>query len=299
MARYESPLYAPSTIHSQQGNRANIRSKHSLPSSTTSLANQPTSPSPFLRLPTEIRLQIYEWALSVPNDYMDRPMIVVNDRGDTFTQSRYHNTSMCPSWIGKDGTARKLLAVNHQIHDEAEDFLYSQNTIFFRNSFSLDRLDKFLDTLSSSARSHIRSVGFELFFFVHAESGVSKRTFREYEKAGTSLRSRLPQWNSVLFYIDPYFYYPPNSVSGQDSAARGVVDLARRFRALCKQVVFYPLPDSDRQLIEEAQQLLARSSSPGRCTPRGHDSSWAHSPGHCLQKSAVISMKGPMASLVS
>ncbi|KAJ5134113.1 hypothetical protein N7448_000866 [Penicillium atrosanguineum] len=240
MARCESQFYTISPSRFRHGQRTDIESKrtYSLASSTTSLSSQPTKLSPFLRLPTEVRLEIYKWALSVLHDEMGRPLIVVGDSSNSSTRPRFHSMSICSSWTGEDGTARKLLAVNHQIHDEAEDFLYSQNTLFFRNSFNLDRLGEFLDTLSNSARSHIRSVGFEVFIFVHAESGVPKRTFKQYEKAGILLRARLPQWEKVLFDIDPYFYYPPNSVGGRDSATRGVVDLAARFRALCKEVVF-------------------------------------------------------------
>lgn len=75
--------------------------------------------SHLLRLPTELRLRIYEYALSVPNEYnIDQPMIVVNDRGNAFTsRGRYRALQMCPSWVGEDGTTRKLLRVNRLIHD--------------------------------------------------------------------------------------------------------------------------------------------------------------------------------------
>ncbi|KAJ5397665.1 hypothetical protein N7509_005778 [Penicillium cosmopolitanum] len=163
----------------------------------------------FLHLPPELRLKIYEEALVSPNDYTDIPMIVVQNRGNVFTtRGRYRAMSICPSWEGNDGTARKLLGLNHQIHDEAEDFLYSKHTLFFRNSFDLDRIGQFLDTLSSTARDQVRSVGFEVFFFVHAEADVPKRTMKEYEHAGKLLAEKLPRWESVLFYLDPRFYYP-------------------------------------------------------------------------------------------
>jgi hypothetical protein len=192
----------------------------------------------------------------MPIDHVDGSLTVINDRGNVSTRTRYQNISICPGWTGDNGTARTLLVVNHQIHDEAEDFLYSQNTLFFRHDFDLDRLGEFLNTLSRTARNRIRSVGFEVFFFVHAEPGVPKRTFEQYERAGTMLRARFPQLNSVLFYLDPSFYYPPNSVGGQDSAARGVMDLAARFGTMCKEILFYPLPDKDRRFIENARNLL-------------------------------------------
>lgn len=219
----------------------------------------------FLHLPPELRLKIYEEALISPNEYTDKPMIVIQDRGNVFTtRGRYRAMSMCPSWEGNDGTAHKLLALNHQIHDEAEDLLYSQHTIFFRHSFDLNRIGAFLDTLSSTARHQIRSVGFEVFFFVHAEANVPKRTMKEYERAGRLLAEKLPRWKSVLFYLDPRFYYPSTLVGGRKAATRGVLDLATRFGALCKDVTFSPLPDGDHRLLEEAQQLVWRSSSPER-----------------------------------
>ncbi|KAJ5104870.1 hypothetical protein NUU61_002217 [Penicillium alfredii] len=230
--------------------------------------------SHLLRLPTELRLKIYGYALAVPNDYLNKPLIVVHDRGNVFTaRGRYRALSMCPSWEGEDGTARRLLAVNQQIHAEAEDYLYSQHTLFFRNSFDLDRLGDFLDTLSATARRRIRSVGFEVFFFVHTQIGVPKRTLKQYERAGRLLAEKLPQWSSVLFYLDPRFYYPSASCGGRELAARGVLDLATRFGPLCPEVDFFPLPNSHQHLLEEAQQLLWRSSSPDRQLVERHRAS--------------------------
>jgi hypothetical protein len=228
-----------------------------------------TITSPLLQLPAELRLKIYEYALSVPNEYLDKPMIVVDDRGKTFTsRGQYRALKMNPHWEGEDGTARKLLAVNRQIHNEAEDYLYSTHTIFFRNSFNLDRLDEFLDTLSGTARARIRSVGFEVFFFVHTQNGVPKRTLREYEHASRTLKRKLKAWHSALLYLDPRFYYPSANVGGRNLTARGVFDLATRFGALCGDVSFIPLPNGDQHLLEEAQQFVWRSRSPPRSDNR-------------------------------
>ncbi|CAG7964008.1 unnamed protein product [Penicillium nalgiovense] len=226
----------------------------------------PSIPSRLLQLPAELRLKIYEYALDVPNEYLvSKPMIVLGDHGNTFTsRGQYRALSMSPHWVGEDGTARKLLAVNRQLHDEAEDFLYSTHTLFLRNSFNLDRLGDFLDTLSATARARIRSVGFEVFFFVHTQTGVPKRTLKQYETAARLLSEKLPRWNSVLLYLDPRYYYPSANVGGRDLTARGVFDLATRFGALCKDVSFYPLPNGDQHLIDEAQQFVWRSRSPLR-----------------------------------
>ncbi|KAF3395898.1 Uncharacterized protein F1880_006879 [Penicillium rolfsii] len=208
----------------------------------------------FLNLPAELRLKIYEYALTVPNDYINKPLIVVSDRGNVFTvRSRFKALSMCPSWVGEDGTARKLLALNHQIHDEAEDYLYSHYTLFFRNSFDLDRLGDFLDTLSPTARGRIRSVGFEVYFFVHAQMGVPKRTLKQYERAARLLSVKLPAWKNVLFYLDPHFYYPTAEVGGPERAARGVLDLAAKFRPWCGEICFYSLPAREHRLLWEVQ----------------------------------------------
>lgn len=226
-----------------------------------------TKPSGFLRLPPELRLKIYEYALAVPNEYTDRPLIVVNDRGNTFTsRGQYRALSMCPSWVGQDGTARSLLSVNRQIHDEAEDFLYSRNTLFFLNSFNLDRLGAFLDTLSATARSRIRTVGFEICFFVHSQTGVPKRTLKEYERAARLLDEKLPRWSGVFFYLDPRFYYPSACVGGRELSARGVLYLATVFGTLRKDMHFFPLPSIHRHVMDEVQGLLRRTgrSSQGR-----------------------------------
>ncbi|GLI74869.1 hypothetical protein PoHVEF18_003118 [Penicillium ochrochloron] len=216
--------------------------------------NHDLNTNSFLNLPAELRLKIYEYALTVPNNYINKPLIVISDRGNVFTaRSRYKALSMCPSWVGEDGTARKLLAVNHQIHDEAEDYLYSHHTLFFCNSFDLDRLGDFLDTLSPTARGCIRSVGFEVYFFVHTQTGVPKRTLKQYEYAARLLSAKLPGWRNVLFYLDPRFYYPAAAVGGRERAARGVLDLAAKFGPLCRELTFYPLPASDRRLLWEAK----------------------------------------------
>ncbi|CAG7926777.1 unnamed protein product [Penicillium olsonii] len=221
--------------------------------------------SSLLRLPAELRLKIYEYALTVPNEYLDKPMIVIDDRGKSFTaRGQYRALSMNPHWEGEDGTARRLLAVNRQIHDEAEDYLYSTHTLFFRNSFNLDRLAAFLGTLSATARRRIRSIGFEIFFFVHTQNGVPKRSLREYEQAGRTLAQQLPCWHGTVLYLDPRFYYPSANVGGRDLTARGVFDLATRFGALCKDVSFIPLPRGEQHLLEEAQQFVWRSRSPPR-----------------------------------
>ncbi|KAJ5689428.1 hypothetical protein N7462_003820 [Penicillium macrosclerotiorum] len=231
----------------------------------TYMPNKPTETPYFLKLPAELRLKIYGYALTVPNDYVNKPLIVVNDRGNVFTvRGRYRALSMCPSWVGEDGTTRKLLAVNRQIHDEAEVYLYSQHTLFFRNSFNLDRLGDFLDTLSITARHCICSVGFEVFFFVHAQNGVPKRSLKQYARASTLLAQKLPHWRSTLFYLDPRFYYPTTAVGGRERAAYGVAELATHYGALCKELTFYPLPASDYHLLDQARQTVWRSSSPGR-----------------------------------
>ncbi|KAJ5723778.1 hypothetical protein N7488_001813 [Penicillium malachiteum] len=223
--------------------------------------------SQFMRLPSELRLKIYQYALTVPNDYIDKPLIVVHDRGNVFTaRGRYRALSMCPSWESEDGTARNLLSVSRQIHDEAEDYLYSHHTLFFRNSFNLDRLGDFLDTLSPTARLRIRSIGFEVYLFVHTQPGIPKRTLKQYERARELLMQKLPCWKNLLFYFDPRFYYPPTEVGGRELAARGVLHLARKFAGLV-HVTFYPLLDGKHRLVEEAKQLIWRSSSPERRAP--------------------------------
>jgi hypothetical protein len=217
-------------------------------------SNHDLNTTSFLNLPPELRLKIYEHALTVPNDYIDKPLIVINDRGNVFTvRNRYKALSMCPSWVGEDGTARNILAVNHQIHDEAENYLYSHHTLFFRNSFDLVRLGDFLDTLSPTARGCIRSVGFEVYLFVHTQMGVPKRTLKQYERAARLLSVKLPEWNNVLFYLDPRFYYPAAAAGCREPAARGVLDLAAKFGPLCRDITFYPLSTSDYRLLWEAQ----------------------------------------------
>ncbi|PIG87766.1 hypothetical protein AARAC_000784 [Aspergillus arachidicola] len=197
------------------------------------------SQSPLLRLPLEIRLMIYEYALDVPNEYMDRPLIVVNDRGNSFTaRGRYRALSMCPSWVGENGKVRSLLSVNRQIHDEVEDFLYSHNTLFFLNAFSLDRLGAFLDTLSETAH------------------GRAKADVKEYERAGKILSEKLPNWSSVVFYLDPRFYFPSAAVGGRELSARGVWYLATKFGAMRKEMQFFALPSIHRHVMDEAKRKI-------------------------------------------
>lgn len=214
---------------------------------------------------------IYDYALTIPNDYIDnRPLIVVNNRGNAFTaRGRYRALAMCPSWVGENGKVRNLLSVNRQLHDEVEDYLYSHNTLFFLNSFNLDQLGVFLDTLSATARSRIRSVGFEVFFFVHSQTGVPKRLLKEYERAVRVLREKLPRWESVVFYLDPRFYFPAGSVGGRELSARGVWYLARVFGALRLDVRFVALPAIHRHVMDEALGGLMKTRARGRSLGMG------------------------------
>jgi hypothetical protein len=218
--------------------------------------------SSLLRLPPELRLKIYEYVLDTPNDYLDRPLVVLDDNGRNCTaRGRYRALCMSPSWVGgEDGRSRKLLSVNRQIHDEAEDFLYSHYTFFFLNSFNLERAGDFLDTLSATARNRIRSVGFEIFFFVHNQAGVPKRTLKLYEQVGKMMLERLPRWRTVVFYLDPRFYFPTPKVGGKELAARGVFYLATIFGAMGKEVQFYPVQPIHRHVIEEAERRVRRVS---------------------------------------
>lgn len=242
-----------------------------------------------LELPPELRLKIYEYALQVPNEYTDSPLIVVNDRGNCFTaRGRYRALSMCPSWEGENGNVRTLLSVNRQIHNEAEDLLYSRNTLFFKNAFDLDRAGVLLDNMSNTARNRIRSVGFEVFFFVHSQSGVPKRSLKQYEHAGRLLAQKLPQWERIVFYLDPRFYFPDadadDVVGGRELAARGVLYLVSVASKLQKEVTFHPTPFVNRHALVEAQRLLMRqmlaasSSSAAALPPSLHLISYVSGP---------------------
>ncbi|KAJ5647366.1 hypothetical protein N7490_003738 [Penicillium lividum] len=221
-----------------------------------------------MRLPPELRLKIYKYALTTPNTYINKPLIIIHDRQVFTSRPRYKALSICPTWQGEDGTARSLFSVNRKIHSEAEDTLYTTHTLFFRNSFDLARIGDFLDTLSMTARSQIRSVGFEVYFFVHGDCDdggtcARKRRLKEYGRAREVLEGRLPGWREVLFYLDPRYYYPVSCAGGRELAARGVLELAKMFGDGGElDVTFYPLPDSQQRLVEE--QVIWRSNSPER-----------------------------------
>ena len=200
--------------------------------------NHSTNTSWFLYLPAEIRLKIYEYAFAVSNDYSTKSLIVLHDRGNIFTtRGQYRALSICPSWLGEDGTSCKLLAVNRRIHMEAETQLFSQHTLFFQNSFNLCRIGDFLDTLSVASRNHIRSVGFEILLFVHIQAAVPKRTLSQYICARKLLETRLPRWNEVIFYLHPDFYSP---TSGDTDALVAQHFLESQFRSSSMNVIFLP-----------------------------------------------------------
>ncbi|KAL3463991.1 hypothetical protein BJX64DRAFT_286948 [Aspergillus heterothallicus] len=213
----------------------------------------PPKASPFLRLPPELRLQIYSYLLDIQTPYTplltphsnnhhhhNRPLIIINDTGNKFTtRPLYRSLHICPTWVGLSESFASttspenkrtptglqgplsLLAVNHQIHDEVEDYLYSTHTLFFLNSFDLDSLGPFLDTLSATARARIRYIGFEVCLFVHngAHSNTPKRTFRQYERAAKVLEQKLPSLTGCMFYLDPWF---SACVGGADDGISGI-----------------------------------------------------------------------------
>ncbi|KAL4935676.1 hypothetical protein BDV06DRAFT_123576 [Aspergillus oleicola] len=221
----------------------------------------------FLLLPPELRLQIYSYILDIPSPYTDlthspKPLIVINDTGNKFTsRAIYRSLHISPNWVGVNdsdsesttgsagsGKAKanfdrktlSLLSVNRQIHAEVEHFLYTSHTLFFLNGFDLDSLGAFLDTLSPTARSCIRSIGFEVFLFVHNPSGGAippKRSFAQYERAAKAVREKLPNLGRVVFYLDPWYAVACDGVyaSGPwcDEGSvleRGVGFLLRAFR---------------------------------------------------------------------
>ncbi|KAL4981130.1 hypothetical protein BDW66DRAFT_146892 [Aspergillus desertorum] len=175
--------------------------------------------SPFLLLPPELRLQIYSYVLDIPTPYATltqhtKPLVVINDTGNKYTtRAIYRSLHISPNWVGiskSDGPDEgsrtlSLLSVNRQIHAEVEHFLYTSHTLFFLNGFDLDHLGEFLDTLSPTARSCIRSIGFEVYLFVHNSPGPVKRSFRQYERAARVVKEKLPNLSGVLFYFDPWF----------------------------------------------------------------------------------------------
>ncbi|KAL2839921.1 hypothetical protein BJY01DRAFT_218948 [Aspergillus pseudoustus] len=207
----------------------------------------PRKASPLLRLPPELRLQIYSYLLDIQTPYTplltthsnNRPLIVINDTGNKFTtRPLYRSLRISPTWVGlgdtfttakpQSKTAQaglqgplSLLAVNHQIHDEVEDYLFSTHTLFFLNSFDLDSLGPFLDTLSATARARIQCIGFEVYLFVHngANLNTPKRTFRQYERAARVLEQKLPSLTGVVFYLDPWF---SACVGGADGGSSGI-----------------------------------------------------------------------------
>ncbi|KAL4991971.1 hypothetical protein BDW68DRAFT_173607 [Aspergillus falconensis] len=175
--------------------------------------------SPLLLLPPELRLQIYSYVFDIPTPYTtltqhSKPLIVINDTGNKYTtRAIYRSLHISPNWVGisksdspnERSKTLSLLSVNRQIHAEVEHFLYTSHTLFFLNGFDLDYLGEFLDTLSPTARSCIRSIGFEVYLFVHNSPGPVKRVFRQYERAARVVREKLPKLRSVLFYFDPWF----------------------------------------------------------------------------------------------
>ncbi|KAL4806148.1 hypothetical protein BDV18DRAFT_123111 [Aspergillus unguis] len=181
----------------------------------------------FLLLPAELRLQIYSYILDIPTPYTaltqsKKPLVVITDTGNKYTtRGIYRALHISPKWvsandnisntaISRRGKKLSLLSVNHQIHSEAEPFLYTSHTLFFLNGFDPEYLAEFLDSLSPTARQCIRSIGFEICLYVHgdgceSENAVPKRSFRQYERAAKVIREKLPGLRSVSFYLDPWF----------------------------------------------------------------------------------------------
>ncbi|KAL4964931.1 uncharacterized protein BDV14DRAFT_64586 [Aspergillus stella-maris] len=204
-----------------------------------------------------------------------KPLIVINDTGNKFTsRAIYRSLHISPNWVGVNDSdsdseseseseganeargkgkvlttgkaqanfSRKtlsLLSVNRQIHAEVEHFLYTSHTLFFLNGFDLDSLGAFLDTLSPTARACIRSIGFEVFLFVHNASGGSvppKRSFAQYKRAAEAVRAKLPRLSHVVFYLDPWYAVACDGVYASGSwcdetsvLERGVGFLLRAF----------------------------------------------------------------------
>ncbi|KAL2818442.1 hypothetical protein BDW59DRAFT_165515 [Aspergillus cavernicola] len=192
--------------------------------------------SPLLTLPPELRLQIYSHLFNIPTPYYtttrsQTPLILINDTGNKFTtRPTYRALHISPKWVvnntGSEGEEQEpnnnekggkerlaLLSVNRKIHTELEDFLYTDHTLFFLNGFDLDYLGAFLSTLSPTARSCIRSIGFEIYLFIHGNGNedrgergmIPKRPWGSYERAAKVVKAELPNLDRVVFWLDPWF----------------------------------------------------------------------------------------------
>ncbi|KAL3471391.1 hypothetical protein BJX99DRAFT_250486 [Aspergillus californicus] len=183
-----------------------------------------TKESPLLSLPPELRLQIYSYLLNIPEPTYssslpptttkprtNNQLIIITDTGNKYTTHPiYRALHIDPHWVSSSDKRERLslLTVNRKLHAEFEDYIYTGHTLFFLNSFDLDYLGAFLSTLSPTARNCIRSIGFEVYLFVHGdgvEEGVPKRPWRSYERVAGVVAQMLPGLRRVVFYLDPWF----------------------------------------------------------------------------------------------
>lgn len=203
-----------------------------------------TTPSPsfsFMKIPPEIRLKIYDYIFSVPHEYMNLPLVIIKNSARGFsTRGMYRTSPMRPYWVGQDGKFLPLLLLSSQVSREAEQFLFSRSTIFFAHSFSPAHVVNLFDTMSRTARQEIRCVGFEIFFYVYTPCNGSKHSFSDYKQACRGLQSNLPKWETVVIYLNPEGLCPAACDANPENAPRGLRELEGIFRAVHKNVIFYP-----------------------------------------------------------
>ena len=200
------------------------------------------SPSfPFMKVPPEIRLKIYDFIFSVPHEYMNLPLVIIKNSARGFSTRRmYRTSSMRPYWVGQDGNSLPLLLLSSQVYREAEQFLFSRSTIFFAHSFSPAHVVNLFDAMGSAARHETRCLGFEVFFYVYTPCDGPKHPFSEYRQACRGLQARLPKWETVVIYLNPEGLCPAAGDANPDHVARGLRELENIFKEVHKNVFFYP-----------------------------------------------------------
>lgn len=160
--------------------RSDSDPKHANPGATTP-QHEDEITSPFLRLPAELRIQIYEYCLraseplvlAIPPNTIERRRHFDNDedRGYPAVDPRFYWTrSGAPSadaasyqaaWDGAQDHLHltpALLGTCKQIHKEARKILYSDNEIFMRANWG----PKALQRMKQQTRSLIRRVTIEV-----------------------------------------------------------------------------------------------------------------------------------------
>lgn len=211
-------------------------------------ASQQQSSSSFLKLPLELRQEIYHCALAKPRD--------TNSGINTQYEANivWKSSKLRTTYWGTERMTR-LLRVSRLIHDEVSQVLYSRCSFNWPQQADAALIHTVLDPLLPAARNYIRRIGFCIVLSTRSEFNMD---MIELTKAASGLiTDMLPNLRSVAISVNIVPFPIDSGALLQTAEAEKIVEagmtMLTSFRKIDKLTVVGPIFRHDT--IAEARSL--------------------------------------------